>query len=118
MLICVVYSRFFHNDIDHEITESRSKLTEISVNRNIIDVGKIDRKELAQGDFFIKNIGQKEFKISKVDVSCSCSSVAAIDETILPNDSIKIVIQYNENRNGYFFPMFLFMAISLDLPRF
>jgi len=103
LLLFVVYLRFFRNEATNNIVPFELNPTIISVNRNIVNVGKVHQRDLAKGEFFIKNIGQNELIISEIEVSCSCSSVATINEAIQPNDSTKIVVQYNKKINGYFF---------------
>jgi hypothetical protein len=101
-LIYVIYSRFLKNDFIDNVEINR-KPTQISVDRYNVDVGKVFQRELAIGEYWIKNVGLNELVISNVKVSCSCSSIIEINKIILPNDSSKIIIQYNKKINGYFF---------------
>lgn len=97
-----VHFRFFQDQLDTS-GKIRLKSTSISVDKNIIDVGKVNNRELARAEFFIKNTGTNDLIISEVNVSCTCSSAVSLNEPIAPNDSSKIVVQYNKKMNGYFF---------------
>lgn len=79
------------------------ELTKISVSNNNINVGEVTQKSQASAEFYIKNIGDKELRLSNVEVSCSCSSTTLLDTSILPNDSLLIKVQYNKNIKGYFY---------------
>lgn len=95
-LIYSVYNRMNLNIMPEE-------LTKISVSNNNIDIGKVNERSKAFAEFYIKNIGEIDLKLSNVEVSCSCSSTTLLESSILPNDSLLIKVQYNKNITGYFY---------------
>jgi hypothetical protein len=77
--------------------------TNVDFNVKAINLGKIKGKENAKGEFFIKNTGNEDLIIEKIEVSCSCSSVGITNQPINPGDSLSIKVLYNRNTIGYFY---------------
>jgi hypothetical protein len=92
------YISYFSNEEKQSL-----KLTEIKVNKNNIDVGKVTDRKYASGKFYIKNVGDFDLILNDVKVSCACSSITFLQERILPDDSVAVTVQYNKNTGGYFY---------------
>lgn len=85
------------------LSSNKSYSTNITVDKRKIDLGKVNDRSLASGEFIIRNVGENDLVINKVEVSCSCSSSTLIEKSISPNDTIKVKVQYNKKSKGYFY---------------
>lgn len=85
-----------------EKVDSSKLLTEIKINRKIINLGEFDWQEQQRYIFFIKNIGANLLSIDDIITSCGCLSVEYIRKPINPKDSLQIQMIYNSEKPEFF----------------
>ncbi|MFC3414752.1 DUF1573 domain-containing protein [Algoriphagus hitonicola] len=101
LLSYAIYHRFFKDDIYDPL--EGVELTTVSISKRNINLGEVGKREEARGEFFVKNTGSNDLIITNVEVSCTCSSAALLDNKISPNDSISIKVNYNKKLPSYFY---------------
>lgn len=99
-LLVSIYVNLLH---DKNKSLNFTNYTNVDFNVKAINLGKINGKENAKGEFFIKNTGNEDLIIEKIEVSCSCSTVGITNQSITPGDSMSIKVLYNRNTIGYFY---------------
>lgn len=96
-----IYMRFMENGNFDPL--DGVEMTKIAIYDRHIDTGEVDEKKLAKGEFYVKNIGENDLIISNVEVSCTCSSIALLENTIPPKDSISIIVEYSKKIPAHFY---------------
>jgi hypothetical protein len=79
------------------------KITSVYVKEKKINVGKVNLREQAQANFYIRNIGQDTLIIDNVEVSCNCTALSTISAGVAPGDSVFITVAYTKEIAGYFY---------------
>ena len=83
-----------------------------------IDLGKIDRGKLATKPLTLKNIGNQNLNLGKIEVSCGCTGTVLSKKDLKPGDTTSLLITFNSS--GFIGPVHKSPAIhsnSADAPQ-
>lgn len=104
--------------LDSGADKGEPKLTDIYVMKSHVDIGKITDRDTAFGEFYIKNIGEHGLYVSKVEVSCTCSSITMLNHEVAVGDSLLILAKLERNTPGYFYSDVIVHGNFKGSPRF
>jgi len=81
--------------------EEKAKAPKLSVDKRLVNLGKIKENEIKTFSFTIKNTGKTALIIRKIDSGCSCFKIKSSKNKIAPNESAKLLITLNpKGRKG------------------
>ncbi len=93
LIFCVtVFNRFY----------SSGKITAVSYDKSIVDLGRVKLNKEIDLIFEIKNIGKEDLLIYDIQPDCSCILTKEKFKPIKKNDIAKIKVSYNNRNLGYF----------------
>lgn len=74
--------------------------TQISLSKNIMQLGNIKQDSIVKSSVILQNIGNTSFVILGADVSCRCVSVKIDKSPILPSQKRELLIEYKPKEKG------------------
>jgi hypothetical protein len=79
-------------------------MTKANISYDIVNLGEQNKNltEKSIGVFYLKNCGNNNLFIYHVDRDCSCTDYVVSDTLIVPKDSVKIQVIYDNRHDGYF----------------
>jgi len=83
----------------HEFSIENTK-TRIEFSKRIIDFGALSNDTDVQAEFSIKNIGAVNLIIYEVSPECSCTGYKLDNDTILPGNFTKLLVNFNTKGKG------------------
>lgn len=97
IIICFLGLGFWASDTIYP----QSKTT-IRVDKRMIDLGKYKKQEIKKAMFTVKNTGNKDLIIDKVEPDCHCTLVDWPIHKIKPSKTAQITVAYDNSTTGAF----------------
>jgi len=72
----------------------------IEFSKKVIDFGTLSNDTNVTAVFYIKNTGKPDLIIKEVEPECSCTGFKLDNDTILSNDSTRLLINFNTKGKG------------------
>lgn len=98
------------------VVSDNSVITEIEIDKRIIDMGEFDWKESRKEKISLKNVGNQIFVINDIIASCGCIHVDYSNEPIKPGRELEINIIYKAENPEYFSKVIKIYANTKDNP--
>lgn len=82
--------------------KTNSKLTELSIDKTLLDFGKFSKHDKQTGEIVITNTGKERLVIHNITTSCGCTQVGYDKRPIVPGKSTILTVHYEAEEVGYF----------------
>ena len=99
ILLIIISSIYSCSNSSKQETSKKSSAEDIKssieFSKKIIDFGTLSNDTIVQALFYIKNIGIANLIIEDVSPECSCTGYKLDNNTILPGDSTKLLVNFS-----------------------
>jgi len=94
-IILLLFCCSCNNSEKKPIINKNPKYSIISFSKTIADFGTITNDTFVKAIFYIKNIGNENLIIGDVIPECSCTGYTLDNDTIVPGDSTRLLVNFN-----------------------
>ncbi len=89
-----VYACDFVTNHKLPVSPESSLKTKIGFSTKVIDLGSLTNDTTVEAVFYIKNIGETDLIIKKIEPECGCTGYILDNDTILSGDSTRLLIKF------------------------
>ena len=84
------------------ITESKGTLTEVSIDKTVIDFGSFPKEAKQERSFVLTNTGKELLVVQDITTSCGCTKVEYSKEPVRPGESLEVKVIYEADKSEHF----------------
>ena len=84
------------------ITESKGTLTEVSIDKTVIDFGSFPKEAKQERSFVLTNTGKELLVVQDITTSCGCTKVEYSKEPVRPGESLEVKVIYEAEKSEHF----------------
>jgi hypothetical protein len=84
------------------ITESKGTLTEVSIDKTVIDFGSFPKEAKQERSFVLTNTGKELLVIQDITTSCGCTKVEYSKEPVRPGSKLELKVIYEAEQSERF----------------
>lgn len=84
------------------ITESKGTLTEVSIDKTVIDFGSFPKEAKQERSFVLTNTGKELLVIQDITTSCGCTKVEYSKEPVRPGSKLELKVIYEAEQAEHF----------------
>ena len=84
------------------ITESKGTLTEVSIDKTVIDFGSFPKEAKQERSFVLTNTGLEMMVIQDITTSCGCTKVEYSKEPVRPGSKLELKVIYEAEQSERF----------------
>ena len=84
------------------ITESKGTLTEVSIDKTVIDFGSFPKEAKQERSFVLTNTGKELLVIQDITTSCGCTKVEYSKEPVRPGSKLELKMIYEAEQSERF----------------
>lgn len=83
-------------------TTSKGTLTEVFIDKAVVDFGSFSMEEKQEGSFVLTNTGKGLFVIQDITTSCGCTKVEYSREPVRSGGKMEVKVTYEAEEAGHF----------------
>lgn len=104
------------SEIDKAVNPTLSAVAKrgVCAQKSTIDIGEVEREELQEVNFKLRNTTAATVAITQLRSTCSCLKVATLPRALKPNEELEVVATFNPAGRSGKIKLDIFVYTSLD----
>ena len=86
----------------NSMTASKGTLTEVSIDKTVIDFGSFPKESKQERNFVLTNTGKELLVIQDITTSCGCTKVEYSKEPVRPGETLEVKVIYEAEKAEHF----------------